>query len=60
MHQYLVPIKSKQDNSFAFMLIIEAESQHGAKVIASYIYHNDLQDHLYIDYSKDFKEYQVV
>lgn len=60
MKQYLVPVRYKENTQFAFMLIIEAESQHGAKVIASYIYHNDLQDHLYIDYSKDFKEYQVV
>ncbi|HEP2676591.1 TPA: hypothetical protein VCH52_001698 [Streptococcus pyogenes] len=59
MNHYLVPVRYKETGNFAFMLVIESNTLYEAKVIATHIYNNDLQEHLYIDDSKDFKEYKV-
>lgn len=56
MHQYLVPVRSRRDNSFAFMMIIEADSQEEAFNQANH----HLEQHLVIDDHQPFKVYDIV
>ena len=58
MKQYLVPVRQRQDKSFAFMIILEAANQSQALRKAMAMEQEDLSDDLYVDTKHPFKEYE--
>ena len=55
--QYLVPVRSSIDNTFAFMLIIPVPNRIEARAKSKAIEKQELSSKLYIDTSHSFKEY---
>ena len=58
MKQYLVPVRQRQDKSFAFMIILEATNQSQALMKAMDMEREDLSVDLYVDTKHLFKEYE--
>lgn len=58
MKQYLVPVRQRKDDNFAFMIILEANNQSQALMKAMDMEQDDLSDDLYVDVNHPFKEYK--